>query len=283
MSTSKSIVDTGEYAVEFALGLIRDRFETGILPDHLHSHNTDHTRGVVDRALLIGVALGLSEVELLLVKIAAAFHDTKQVWDKDLRGEGVTLRKRCAGPNEVMSAHEAVAYMKCQERIQFTPEDYGVVAKAIITTIPGWNMKYGTVTQSFLTPHSDPIARAVALADLGSAGMHTATFLEDGPNLFFEDNLDIVCNLDTLTPIQQQQALERYIRWLEMQSSFVLGRKQYFFEYELRGLTERQRTAVAALFSEFDASHTAAVMAAQAARDMSFEQFAERARRGLRQ
>src|SRR3990167_6281667 len=91
--------------------LLRERFEAGPVKDKLPYHGIEHTEGVVRRALAIGAALGISEHELRLVEIAAAFHDTVQDWEEQVNANGEVKRKRNQGANELKSAGEAEAWM----------------------------------------------------------------------------------------------------------------------------------------------------------------------------
>jgi uncharacterized protein len=45
------------------------------LPKHLHYHSLEHTKDVLNEAIRIGNAEGLNAHELLLLKIAALYHD----------------------------------------------------------------------------------------------------------------------------------------------------------------------------------------------------------------
>jgi hypothetical protein len=131
----------------------------------------------------------MTDRQLLLTVIAAAFHDSVQRW-MAVEGEGgVVTRKRLTGRDEVASAAEAVEAM-AGLNVRFSPDECGIVASAIIGTIPGWDGEFSTVCQPFLIEH--PVIRAVALADLGSAGMDPIMYRRDGPALFAEENLDLM-------------------------------------------------------------------------------------------
>lgn len=242
---------------DLALGLIRDRYESGRVPDHMHYHNGVHTEGVIVRGRAIGEAMGMSQRHLLLTVIAAAFHDSVQRWFA-VHGEGgVVIRKRLTGRDEVASAQEAVEAMS-ELGPHFTPEETGIVASAILGTIPGWDGEASTVAQPFLIEH--PVIKAVGLADLGAAGMDPAMYLRDGPALFAEENLDIMEALASarraadIPAAAQRFYSARYIAWLEVQPGFARGREVRLRGDELSGLDERSRQAVLRLFSRFDES-----------------------------
>jgi AraC-like DNA-binding protein len=259
--------------IERAVALIRERHESGRIPDHMHYHNTEHTLAVVDRARAIAQALGVSERHLLLTVIAAAFHDTVQRWVA-LEGEGgVVTRKRLTGRDEVASAAEAAEAMATLE-IRFAPDEYGIVSSAIVGTIPGWDTEAATVCQPFLIEH--PVIRAVALADLGSAGMDPIMYGRDGPALFAEENLDVMeavmgaQRASDIPASSQQFYRARYLAWLKVQPGFARGREYRLEHGELDGLEPAALARVRALFCRFDESVAAAEAAIVAAQALEF-------------
>jgi hypothetical protein len=259
--------------IERALALVRERHESGRVPDHMYYHNSEHTIGVIERARAIGVALGMSDRQLLLTVIAAAFHDTVQRWVA-LEGEGgVVTRKRLTGRDEVASAAEAAEAMAALE-IRFTPDEYGIVASAIVGTIPGWDSEAATVCQPFLIEH--PVIRAVALADLGSAGMDPIMYHRDGPALFAEENLDLMEAImgsqlvSDIPKVSQEFYRGRYLAWLKVQPGFARGREYRLDHGELEGLDPAVHSRVRALFNRFDESVNAAEAAVRRAESLSF-------------
>lgn len=275
MSGDEELTALGARASDRALALVRDRFETGNAPSHLHYHNTLHTRGVIEKSLLIGAALGMTARELLLTNIAAAFHDTVQEWQAVPKGDGALIRVRQVGANEAASAREAVACMDGLG-VRFAPEEKELVANAIQATIPEWSVPYGTVIQPFLTLGSHKVARAVALADLGSAGLDPPTFLSDGPNLFAEENLDLMGAVGAAQsasdiPADRQATYRaRYLDWLRIQPDFARGRRFYFAEIELASLDAQSQRRLQALFRHYPQSIAAAEQALARAETASF-------------
>lgn len=260
-------------AADLALRLIRERYESGRVPDHMHYHNGVHTEGVIARARAIGEAIGMSQRDLLLTVIAASFHDSVQRWYA-VQGEGgVVTRKRLTGRDEVASAAEAVEAMS-QLGITFNPEETGIVASAIVGTIPGWDSDASTVTQPFLIAH--PVITAVALADLGAAGMDPDMYRRDGPALFAEENLDIMEALSVarragdIPGAAQRVYRARYIAWLKVQPGFARGRESRLHGNELAGLDPEAQGRVLKLFSRFDESVAAAEDAVALAETLDF-------------
>ena len=119
------------------------------------------------------------------------------------------------------------------------------------------------MSQPNLTPNAPVVVRAVALADLGIAGMEAAAFVETGDQLFREENLDIARALRlAVTPAGlPARTLEGYkarmLAWCRSQAGFARGRRARL-EIELGNLGSRAKSAVRALFSGFDAAIAAA-------------------------
>jgi hypothetical protein len=245
-------------ALQAAHQLIQARFGTGAAPDFvLPFHGLDHTRGVVQRAVRLAQAMGATDSDTDLAGIAAAFHDTVQNWEEVTRPDGAVLRRRFAGHNEQASADEAVRWM--QRVGGFSASDLQLVTDAILATVPGWNVEYRTVVQPNLHPDSPVVVRAVALADLATAGMEGDAFVHEGDPLFREEQLDIaraVRAAQTRADIslQVQEAYRtRMLQWTTSQTTFASGRKA-LLSVELGNLTSPARQQTEALFCQFDAA-----------------------------
>ena len=133
-----------------ASGLIHERFEMQRIPVRLFYHVRSHTTGVRDRAAAIGRRMGLTERELLLVDIAACFHDTVQDSMHVQKDDGVVVRQRFAGQNEVASAHEAVQYMGTLGT-PFSPFEKGLVRARVVRLPEG---RRGRMARCPQVPHS---------------------------------------------------------------------------------------------------------------------------------
>lgn len=259
-----------------AIVLIRSRYEEVPFPQRLRYHNTVHTLGVQQRAVEIARAMCLSTRHVALVTIVAAFHDSVQAWHPVEKGNGVAIRQRHACRNELASLQEMVCVVSDPAlSLRLTPEEYGIAASGFIATIPEWSAEHKTVVQPFLTPCSHPVARAVALADLGSAGMDPECFVREGPALFAEEQLDIMSALITATrasdiiePVQYSYR-SRYVAWLESQAGFAKGR-QALLAKELKGLSAGAADRVRALFNRFDESIELAEAAVAKAKSEDF-------------
>lgn len=263
--------------------ILRERFVETENPDNqLPYHGIEHSEGVVRRALLVAEALGATEHEKRLIEVAAAFHDTVQEWEESKLDNGVVKRKRLLEKNEDESAREALAWM-AQYPGQFSAEDQETVRKAVIATVPSFDVALKTVVQPNHDVEADNVSRAVALADLGTAGMEPEVFAKEGTQLFAEENLDIVRAIrsgESIPSDVQQSYLKRYQDWMDFQVTFADGRRfdtiSNFFEYY--GITKdpERGAAMRTLFSRFDESIELAKKNAEEARALTFEELAKR-------
>jgi hypothetical protein len=259
------VVDNSTVAsgVAYALGLIRSRYEGNSNPDDdMYFHNVDHTEGVVRRTQLLLRTMGASPQEHDAGVVGAAFHDVVQGWEVNNAPDGKVLRKRFVERNETDSAAEAVAWMR--KTGGFSDEQCDLVTRAIMGTVPAWDVENKTVSQPRVPPDAPPAVRAVALADLGIPGMDGGPeFVETGDGLFREENLDMGRALRACKSRSDLAAdvLEGYkariIGWCRGQASYARGRRARL-PIELGDLSGSVRSAVEALFSKFDESIAAA-------------------------
>lgn len=271
----------GTTAAHHALQVILQRYGESVAPDfQLPFHGTGHTRGVIRRAVAIAQAIGLSEGDVELVAIAASFHDTVQEWKENPGKNGAILRLRSAGKNEEASAAEAIAWM--QARGGYDDRAYGLVREAILATVPAWDAARGTVCQPNLKPESHPVVRAVALADLGVAGMDGSAFKEEADPLFREEQLDIARTLRDaaaradIGPELQRSFRERMLGWCTSQTGFAKGRK-LSLEDELNdpSFDPHTKNRIRALFQGFDAAVAASEAVAARRQELSFWDLAD--------
>ena len=168
---------------------MKERFDNN--PDErnrLDFHNAQHTNDIIRRTKNILSALekigfaSWHDIEIGTLARRIPRHNAK-MGRKYYSGRTFVkiIRKRFTGENENTSAEEAVAFMeKSNQEVRqeiFSLKDINMAREAIIATIPGFNLELKTVVQPNLNGHSSFIARALALADLGAAGM-------DGPKVF---------------------------------------------------------------------------------------------------
>ncbi|MSU74175.1 hypothetical protein EXS57_00145 [Candidatus Kaiserbacteria bacterium] len=261
-----------EAGIEDALARLKARFENAQNPlDNLEYHNTFHTEDVMRRTRLILRAITKNDERLIrLGEFIAANHDTVQNYDV-VEENGKKMRKRRIEKNEQESAEQALTYLDTIDGQILTPKERDIVEKAILATIPGFVVnkeeRYATVVQPNLNEQSDILVRAVALADLGTAGMDGSEFfvLEGAAN-FREDGLDIaeaLQNPATITEEKKQAYIQRMLMWSDFQPGFARGREKLLMK-ELTGLPDESQRAVAALFDKFYES----IQGSQAKADM---------------
>lgn len=279
-----------------AILAVRERFEDDSDErNRLPFHNRRHTLDVIrrTRALLEAIREGgvITERDVKMGMLAGAFHDTVQRWEesrvkwqengKEVENHEKVMRRRFAGENEEASAAEAIAFMdKAVEESGdpglFSEDDKHIVAEAIGATVPGFNPEKGTVIQPNLKEKSSLIAHAVALADLGTAGMDgPEKFAREGDALFREENLDILVvfqkPLDEIPEDQKEYYRKRMLGWSKFQAVFAAGRRA-LLEEELRGIPEGVRDNVKKLFSRFDETIESAKKNGERRESMTFEE-----------
>ena len=180
--------------------------------------------------------------------MAGAFHDLIQNWEEKEIPSGSIQRSKFAGKNEEESFALAAKFMdetnEKEGEIIFTDEDKKETREAIFATIPGWDREHSTVSQDLLGPESSLVARALALADLGAAGMDgPAQYIFEGNALFREENLDILNVMSdpekraALTEEQKESFRKRMLGWSNFQPKFA-DRRKARFEMEIAGLPE---------------------------------------------
>ncbi len=246
--------------VSYALKEVRHRYDYPLNPrDCLPYHNHQHTVEVIDRTneILLAAPDLVTTRDLYLARFAAAFHDIDQTWEEveDVTTKFPILkRKRKVGEVERKSFEEAKKFMD-EENLAgkiFDTPDYEIVEASIMATVP--HFENGTVTQPYVTNTSPFIAQAIALADLGVAGMvGFPSFLRDTDSLFREDNLDFVdITLDrrALSEAHKRFLRERVLDGVQRQIRFAEGRRDYH-ESELANLPLEARGVVRALFNKF--------------------------------
>lgn len=274
-------------AVDRAVSLVKERYENS--QDELENlpfHNDAHTEGVIRRTEMILSTIQaadprlVSERDISLGRLAAAHHDTIQRWEENSVVDGMftkVLRKRFAGVNEKESANAGIATMDemnaREGQLIFSENDKTLLREAIEATVPAWDPLHKTIMQQNLNDESSLIARAVALADLGTAGMDgPKSFVAEGKTLFREENLDILKDIRSghVSEEQQEYFKQRMVGWLKSQSGFVRGRQARLI-IELQAVPMSARDSVTALFHKFDESILASEAMAHLAEQMSFE------------
>ena len=280
-----------EMGIGEAMDLLKKRYEGQPEEENnLPFHNSEHTLGVIRRTEKILKAIQAADQNLVnshdleIGRLASAFHDTVQEWEKNTINDGnfeKVLRKRFAGNNETASSNEAVAFMvrANENEFVFSDNDKKTVQRAINATVPGWDMENKTIKQPNLQDNNSLVERAVALADLATAGMDgPEKFVKEGKALFREENLDIleaVRSGEDIPKDKQESFKKRILGYLKSQANFAKGR-QARLEEEIQPIRhEEAREAVAKLFSRFEDSIQKSKEVADEAEGMTFEELVE--------
>jgi hypothetical protein len=272
--------------VNTAMMMIKNRYEASPDPvKRLSFHNRVHSLEEIRRTQLILKAIHdaapdlVTERDILLSTIPAAFHDTEQIEDPNEFSNGNTQRKRIFKKCEEGSVKNAFAFMdevntrepgtfykKEKTTTNHIPsdqngnmteqeekDDYEIVNEAIMGTVPGWNGK--TVVQPNLAPESNLIAHAVAFADINTIGLEdTDMLLYEAVSLFRENNIDILAKArdgSFFTESDFAEIKQRITAWFGVQLGFIKGRYEVF-ETELNKIEdERARNAIRGVFTGF--------------------------------
>ncbi len=289
-STDKKFEKLADEAIKEAISIVQKNFEQNSDPDNnLDFHNLRHTQAVIDRVSQILKAMqdggvNISEKDLTLGKVAAAFHDTVQNWQEQktldpTSGIEKIMRQRAIGQNEKDSAGLVVNFMvsinQRERQNVFSAEDQEIMKCAIDSTVPGFDPVQKTVVQPNLTEKSHPVTIALALSDLGTAGINGGeAFVKEGSDLFCEENLDIKRALKSgreLTDGEKEFFRSRMIAWSKFQSIFAQGRKN-LLEKEIATLPDNAKENLRQLFSKFDESIKTAAQKANERELMNFDQ-----------
>lgn len=265
-------IQTCSTGINKALSVVEQRFSSPSNPDNqLAFHNPTHTRGVIQRTEQILRAIQaanppvnpeyafITDKTIALAKLAAAWHDTVQNWEP-VEENGMVKRKRAVGSNEEDSANEAVAFMRSANQNSgetiYSEQDMETVKDAILLTVAEFDPEIKSVVQPGFKEHKgNIIAQAVALADLGTAGMDDfSIFKRDMDMLLVEEDLgfaDYLTNDGKRTPEEMDQYRQRIIAWMKFEEQFILGRwAQYKTDRD--GIDPRAATPINALFTHFD-------------------------------
>ena len=239
---------------------------------HVEMHSKEvlsRTESILEAMINGGVEISAKDFQL--ARMIASGHDLIQRWKTIQHKGGKLERKRFMRDNEHDSADKLIELMRAEGLEDF---DEALLRAAFEATIPdGWDGT--TVVQKNLLADSHPVVRAIALADLGAAGMDTKSYTRGGDELFVEENLDMH-NLDVsaLSDDEKEEYFKRMLDWTKIQVSFATGRKDRF-EEELGNLPEEAKVELKKLFSQFDNSILRARQSYDTRRGLSFEDLYE--------
>jgi hypothetical protein len=172
-------------------------------------------------------------------ELGAAFHDTIRIQEEEdvaekseeFKGKIKRVYLPMQGTNESASGALAELYMQKingERPGTFTEDDMQKIKKLILVTEASYDGVTRTVVQPNLIEQSSVVERALALADLGAAGMAGPDeFLAEGDALFREENLDIMNEInlfrsgEAVDEEQQAYFLSRMQKWSSEQVTFA--------------------------------------------------------------
>lgn len=272
-----------------ALGAVSTRYDQNPNPEFRYAyHCVEHSSLVPIRTNLILQAAeeavpGLvNPREAKLAFMNSKGHDRFIAWygkSMDVGGIDVVQMQRLIGFNEKTSAKEQIEAMRAKNEQYgielFFREDELSTDEQIMVTVPGYSPELKTVVQPNLTELTSIGARAVGLADLGSAGMDWQEYIRDGDKLLREEKLYIprtLVDLDHPISTEEKELMRSIILdWADSQVPFAIGR-QKALSLELAGLPESVVKAISNLFGDFELSIQAAALRAKARAHMSLNE-----------
>lgn len=291
--------ETAARLAQRAIDRIRENFDKSEGPDRLPYHGVRHTEGVRLRTRKILEALAgedgvnVSERDFLVADLAAAAHDlvqewnvldasgareTVEAWRENRQVPGEVTRNRFRRTNEQASGAMMASWIEAEEEERgeraFTLEERGVLLRAIMATYPEFLRDRGTVWQPNLARDHHPVTFAVAMADLGEAGMSEdpQDYLDAGDAEFIEARAIDMLEIDTTNLNNKQRAhyRARMLGWTALQPVFARGQRDMFAE-KIAWLPEGAMLRVSELFRYFDNTIDAATARIAARKAMTFK------------
>lgn len=240
-------------------------FKQQIDSQQLYYHGLDHVEGVARRARLIfdtAVPFYLQEEERLenhhspvktdwnrhrdLLQLGAIAHDMLQIFVPQTSAH--TSRRRQSGHSERATLENLLGFMQQIDTAGqpiFTPADSALLREAIEATICQFDAADGSIYQPLLYAECrgdrplSLVARALALADLGTLGMEgIEAYRQEGRLLLLEENLDVLSFLkdDSAFDSELRENLrQRLLKRSRFDVSFARGRVARL-DMELEGL-----------------------------------------------
>jgi hypothetical protein len=224
-------------------------FDCEITKKQLCYHTRHHIEGVQRRAQQIFQVVypdsHLSEANTrlaLLLDLCAVAHDMVQIFTPQT--ELHASRRRAAGVSETATIESLFTYISDANSLtsplvasaQFTENDLQIIREAIAATICDYDPIEQAIYQPSLyqqEPTISPVARILALADIGSLAMEgIEAYNLEGRLLFLEENPDIGVllnqgKLDTLASddfVLYENIRQRLLRRARFQVNFAKSR-----------------------------------------------------------
>lgn len=222
----------------------------------------------------------ISDRDIQLGEIAGLTHDLIQQWGTQTSSANgfIKIEKyRKTGFNEKASAAIAIRIMKDINeyvgREIFTNTDFYRINAALLATVPVYDPVLQTIYQDYLALTDDPLAIALALADLGGGAIGgRSRYQMEGDALFRELNDDIAILTHKgiiLSAPHMESIRNRILDWSRGQIAFASGRKVLSMN-EIAKLPPNARIAVSDFMSRWDEAIAGAEEKLRARQKMSF-------------
>jgi hypothetical protein len=241
-------------AIAHVKATVLQAFDSEIARKQLCYHTRQHIEGVQRRSQQIfQVAYpdfysSASSTRLaLLLDLCAVAHDMVQIFTPQT--ELYASRRRAAGVSEMATIENLFTYINAvNTSAQFTENDLHMMREAIAATVCDYDPVEQAIYQPALykqDPMISPVARILALADIGSLAMEgIEAYNQEGSLLFLEENPDIEVllnqgKLDTLASddfVLYENIRQRLLRRSRFQVNFAKSRLKRLPQ-ELKGFS----------------------------------------------
>ncbi len=218
LKNSLRLPTTFAESIEQIKSFALQEFQREIVQKQLYYHTYEHVHNVQRRSQRIFQAIrpywevasdenlsliNLPQMELLL-DLCAIAHDMVQIFVPPTQTHAP--RKRQPGVSEMATIDQLLAYInKLNQQLQkstsdsparLTDEELTIIREAIAATICVYDPTEQAIYQPSLYEENQllsPIARILALADIGALGIDSIkVYNQEGSILFLEENLDVI-------------------------------------------------------------------------------------------
>jgi len=251
LENSTSMPDTFAAAIAHVKTVVWQEFEREVTAQQLVYHTREHVEGVQRRAATIFQVVrpywqagdDVNRMEQLL-DLCAIAHDLIQIFVPQV--DPHTPRRREAGVSEIATIQTVSDYIQsfnqwmrqnhANDAVQFTDTDRQIIQEAIAATICDYDPAEQAIFQPALYNRDrplSPVARILALADIGALGMEgIEAYNREGRLLFLEENPDVLgllqnqqlVTLPTTQPALAENIRQRLLKRARFQVCFAKSR-----------------------------------------------------------
>jgi len=224
-----------------------EAFDHEVVEKQLCYHTRDHITGVQRRASQLFQVIcpylpttdDRDRLELLL-DLCAVTHDLTQIFVS--HQEPHKSRRREAGVSETATIEQLLEFIHilnqyhANDSAHFLDSDLQIIQESIAATICDYDSTEQAIFQPALYQDDQPIspiARILALADIGTLGMEgIAAYNIEGSLLFLEENPDVrslithhqIASLDTCDPALRENIRQRLLKRTRFQVNLAKSR-----------------------------------------------------------